>query len=92
MDPSPVRLDQGDDGERADDEHRVQQQVQQHRRHPLPGDGCPARCDAASTPTSMNPAWLIDEYASIRLTSVWTTAIIAPTSSVSTASTQITGR
>src|SRR5262245_2456409 len=33
----------------------------------------------------MNPAWLIDEYASIRLTSVCTTASTAPTSKVATA-------
>ena len=40
----------------------------------------------------MNPAWLIDEYASIRFTLVCTTAITDPTTSVSTASTQIAGR
>src|SRR5262245_32160590 len=33
----------------------------------------------------MNPAWLIEEYASMRLTSVCTTASTAPTSSVATA-------
>ena len=50
------------------------------------------RALAASTPMRMNPAWLIEEYASIRLTSVWTTAPIEPTSSDSTASTQTIGR
>ena len=40
----------------------------------------------------MNPAWLIDEYASIRLTFVCTTARTEPTTSDAIASTQITGR
>src|SRR4051794_14405703 len=40
----------------------------------------------ACTPTRMNPAWLIDEYASMRFTSVCTTASTEPTSIVATAS------
>src|SRR3954447_23132206 len=40
----------------------------------------------ASTATRMNPAWLIDENASMRFTSVCTTARIEPTSIVATAS------
>ena len=40
----------------------------------------------------MNPAWLIDEYASIRLTLVCTTASTEPTTTVSTASAQTIGR
>src|SRR5262245_48425842 len=39
----------------------------------------------------MNPAWLIDEYASIRLTFVCTTASTAPANIVRTAITQSTG-
>jgi len=35
----------------------------------------------------MNPAWLIDEYASMRFTLVWLTATTAPTNKVSTATT-----
>ena len=40
----------------------------------------------------MKPAWLIDEYASMRLTSVCTTASTEPTMSVITASNQTAGR
>ena len=40
----------------------------------------------------MKPAWLIDEYASMRFTSVWTTASTEPTTTDAMASTQITGR
>ena len=46
---------------------------------------------AACTPTRMNPAWLIDEYASIRFTSVWMIARAEPTTMLSTASTHTTG-
>ncbi|CAB4626785.1 unannotated protein [freshwater metagenome] len=49
-------------------------------------------CAAASTPTRMKPAWLMDEYASMRLTLVCTTAIVEPTKMLRTARTQITGR
>src|SRR5687768_113770 len=40
----------------------------------------------------MKPAWLIDEYASIRFTFVCTTASAEPITSVTTATTQIAGR
>ena len=40
----------------------------------------------------MKPAWLIDEYASMRFTLVCTTARTEPTITVTTANTQIAGR
>ena len=40
----------------------------------------------------MNPAWLIDENASIRFTLVCTTAITEPTTTVNTAMAQMIGR
>ena len=40
----------------------------------------------------MKPAWLIDEYASMRFTSVCTMASTEPTTKVSIASTNIAGR
>ena len=46
----------------------------------------------AITPARMKPAWAIDEYASSRLTSVWVTATIAPTSIVTMATPHMTGR
>ena len=67
-----ARADQGDDGERAEHHERVGEQVEERPRR------CPARV-AACTPTRMNPAWLIDEYASIRFTSVWMIASADPT-------------
>jgi hypothetical protein len=39
-----------------------------------------------------NPAWAIDEYASIRLTSVWVSASTDPTTMVRIATPHITGR
>ena len=39
----------------------------------------------------MKPAWLIDEYAIIRFTFVWTMATMAPTSRVRTASAVMAG-
>ena len=59
---------------------------------PSPGSNSPAVWPAASTPTRRKPACVTDEYASIRLTSVCTTARNEPTSSDKTASTQMTGR
>src|SRR6056297_768272 len=59
---------------------------------PGPGSVSPAPWAAASTPTRMKPAWLIDEYASIRLTLSCTTARTEPTTSVTRASTQTIGR
>ncbi len=47
---------------------------------------------AAHSPMSTNPAWLIDEYASIRFTLRWTRASDAPTSIVSAARAQTIGR
>ena len=44
------------------------------------------------TPVRMKPACATDEYASIRLTSVWVTAMIAPTTMVRIAIAHITGR
>jgi len=46
----------------------------------------------AQTPSKMNPAWLIEEYASIRFTLRCTTASDAPTSVVSTMSIHRIGR
>jgi hypothetical protein len=40
----------------------------------------------------IKPAWLMDEYASMRFTSVCTTANTEPTTSVSNANTRIAGR
>ena len=45
-----------------------------------------------SMPIIMKPAWLIDEYANIRLTSVCTTAKTDPTTTDKIASTHTTGR
>ena len=45
----------------------------------------------ASTPMSRKPAWAIDEYASIRLTSVCTMAITEPTIIVRIATPHIIG-
>ena len=39
----------------------------------------------------MNPAWAIEEYASIRFTSVWVMASTDPTTMVATATTAISG-
>ena len=39
----------------------------------------------------MNPAWAIDEYASIRLMSVWVTESTAPTTIVRIATTTTAG-
>ena len=67
--------------------------MQDWLEHSTPGPdiGTPGWCTAASTPTSMKPAWLIDEKASMRFTSDWTTANDDPTIRVSTASTHTTG-
>src|SRR2546430_17251791 len=40
---------------------------------------------AAATPTRMNPAWAIEEYASIRFTLVWAMASTLPTTIVTAA-------
>src|SRR4051812_653972 len=48
-------------------------------------------CPAAVTPVRMNPAWATLEYASIRLMSVWDSAITDPTTMLSAASTQMNG-
>ena len=44
------------------------------------------------TPVRMNPACATDEYASIRLTSVWVTAVTVPTTIVRIAIAHSTGR
>ena len=48
--------------------------------------GRPGWLAMASTPTRMNPAWEMDEYASIRFTFVCTMASTEPATSDSTAS------
>ena len=47
---------------------------------------------SAITPVRMKPTCAIDEYASIRLTSVWVTAVIVPTAMVRIAMAHSTGR
>lgn len=49
-------------------------------------------CAAASIPTNIKPAWLIDEYASMRFTFVCVTASNEPTTILNSASTQMMGR
>src|SRR5438093_8035219 len=49
------------------------------------------RVVAADTPTITYPAWLMDEYASMRFTSLCTMATVAPTSMVTTATLHTTG-
>ena len=44
------------------------------------------------TPTRMKPVCATEEYASIRLTSVWVTASTAPTTIVRIATPHISGR
>ena len=58
---------------------------------PFPASGL-FGCAAASMPTNIKPAWLIDEYASMRLTFVCVTARSEPTTMLKSASTQIMGR
>ena len=72
-----------DDRERADHHHRVAARRTARR-------SCP--CGRGLHPDQDVPACAIDEYASMRFTSVWTTAAMLPTSSESTASAQTIGR
>jgi hypothetical protein len=51
----------------------------------------PSRFSAMS-PTRMKPAWAIDEYASMRLTSVWVSPSTAPITMVRIATAHTTGR
>ena len=48
-------------------------------------------CDAPTNAVIMKPAWAIEEYASIRLTSVWVIASTEPTAMVATAMIAISG-
>ena len=45
----------------------------------------PCSFQAATMPRSRNPAWLIEEYASMRFTFFWTRAATLPTTIVMTA-------
>ena len=73
-----------DHRERADGHERVHEQVEQRR--------FTARGVATWNPMRMYPACAIDEYARTRLTSVWMTAAMLPTASVSAASAHTAGR
>ena len=48
-------------------------------------------CDAPTNAVMMKPAWAIEEYASIRFTSVWVMASTEPTAIVATATIAISG-